>query len=277
MEQRPRFSSRILFSFYSFIREAFHFFFLNNAIEKSFAARQWTLRGVSPATRDRFYRIFYPARGTFSGHARNKMLFQRDCMRLPIRKLAGHHTEPSLLSAVHLHSISYTSFFRVESVTARLRRADLVWSRVDMHAFSRCYMERYGLSVFFPEIFGKRNRVTITYSANKREKHRVYVSLSRLNIYVSLAREDGNERETRTNSRDYLLYSMVSSVIRLKIRVGITDDLRNRMRKRQRRNRIGPDRIFSGIIITSSDSRKYLVSSINVQSVVSLRRRRRHT
>lgn len=130
---------------------------------------------------------------------------------------------------------------------------------------------------FSPEIFGKRNRVTITYSANKREKHRVYVSLSRLNIYVSLAREDGNERETRTNSRDYLLYSMVSSVIRLKIRVGITDDLRNRMRKRQRRNRIGPNRIFSGIIITSSDSRKYLVSSINVQSVASLRRRRRHT
>lgn len=190
------------------------FFFQNNvAIEKNFAARQWTLRGVSPVARDRFYRISPWIVRTFSGHAREKNVVPlRTYIRLPIRKLAGHtqkhHCYPRFI-CIRFHA----SFFRIVGLDLRA---------CFLSTFIR---EIYGLSFFFLFYFKILGIALRSLSALINGREEVYVSLTSEYLHTKM---ETREKQGRTRTR---LSSSTSSVIRLKIRVGITVDLRNRMRK----------------------------------------------
>lgn len=103
-----------------------------------------------------------PAR-TFSGHARNKMLFHWECMRLPIRKLArhtqNHHCYPRFI-CIRFHAPFFPGSSRSQLDRCADRCADLDLRRHACFLSTFIGNDSYGLSFFF-EIVGKRNRVMI--------------------------------------------------------------------------------------------------------------------
>lgn len=181
------------FSFYSFICEAFHFFFffLNNvAIEKNFAERQWTLRGVSPVARDRFYQISPRIVRTFSGHARKKKCSTENVHKASYTQISRTYTEASLLSAVRLHSISCLFFFFPDTRSRKSRFC------VDVHAFSP--FERYGLSLFFFFCFKILGIALRSFSTLINAREEIYVSLT--SEYLHTRMETREKRGRNSNA-----------------------------------------------------------------------------